>query len=97
MICLQLAGFTTDSVLLTFAAPDDSPCIDYYAITTDAGAPSSTTNTSVMISRPASDFEGATYSVSVSSVDFAGRIGPSSSLDCFMFSGERGQNVDLAQ
>ena len=97
MTCLQLAGFTSDSVMLTFTTPDESPCIDNYAITTDASAPSSITNTSVMITRPASDVEGATYSVSVSAVDFAGRMGPSMSLDCFMFSGELGQSDDLTQ
>lgn len=97
MTCLQLAGFATNSMMLTFTAPDDSTCVDNYAITANANAPSSTTDTSVMISRPAGDVEGATYSVSVSAVDFAGRMGPSVSLDCFKFSAEHGQIVDLAQ
>ena len=90
---LELADFTTDSVMLTFAAPANSPCVANYTITTNAVGLSSTTNTSVSISRPASDPEGAIYSVSVSAVDLSGRMGNSSSVNCFMFSSERDAKV----
>ena len=95
MAGLGLADFTTDSVMLTFTTPADSPCITNYTITTNATAPPSTTDTSVIITKPASDEEGDTYFVNVSPVDFAGRMGPLASLRCFMFSGESGEIIDL--
>ena len=85
---LKLAGFTTVSAMLTFAAPAHSPCIANYIITTNASAPSSTTDTNVTITRPTNDQDGVTYSVSVVAVDFANRIGEGRSLGCFMFSGK---------
>ena len=89
---LQLAGFTTDSVMLAFTAPANSPCVANYSITTNASAPASTTDATVTITRPESDVEGDTYFVSVSAVDFAGRMGPPTSLGCFMFSGKNVTN-----
>ena len=95
MVDLVLADFTNDSVMLTFTVPASNTCVDNYTITTDASAPPSTTDTSVIITKPASDAEHVTYSVSVAAVDLAGRMGPSTSLDCFMFSGESGQVIDF--
>ena len=75
--------------MLTFTAPANSPCIANYNITTNANAPPSTTDTTVIITKPGCDVKSATYSVSVAAMDLAGRIGTPTSLDCFMFSGER--------
>ena len=87
---LEMDSFTTESVVLTFVMPNESDCLANYTITTNANAPSSTTDNQVTITKPTGDVheKGAIYSVSVSAVDFAGRTGPPYSLDCFMFDGE---------
>ena len=95
MTDLELTEFTSDSVILNFNASTTNPCITNYSIATNASAPLSTTDTSFIITRPANDPQGATYFVSVSAVDLAGRMGPSTSLDCFMFSGKCGPTTDL--
>ena len=93
-----MASFAADSVMLTFTTPNDSDCLANYSISTNPFAPSSTADNIVTITKPTSadggHVNGTTYSVSVFAVDFAGRMGPPYSLDCFMFDGEIGQMVD---
>lgn len=83
-----MASFASGSVMLTFATLNYSDCLANYTITTNANAPSSTTDNHVLITKPTGGAQGATYYVNVFAVDFAGRSGPPSSLDCFMFDGE---------
>ena len=62
-------------------------CIDFI-ISTNASAPSSTTNSSVLITRPVEDPADATYTVSIAVMDKAGRTGEQSETLCFSFEGE---------
>ena len=93
---MEDAGFTADSVMLTFTTLNDSDCLANYTITTNAIAPSFTTNTNIIITKPGNDLAGATYFVSIFAVDFAGRMGPPLTLDCFRFSGENDMHLVLS-
>ena len=90
---MEFAGFTTDLVMLAFTTPFYNDCLANYTITTNANAPSFTTDNIINITKPGNDLATTTYMVTVSAVDFAGRIGPPYSLDCFMFSGENNMYI----
>ena len=86
---LELSDFTAATVILAFINSANGICAASYTIKTTANVSSpSITDTSVIITKPPNDPEGITYTVTVYAMDFAGRVGPPSSLDCFMFSGE---------
>ena len=59
-------------------------CIDII-INTNANTPSSTTNSSVLITRPVEDSADTIYTVSIAAMDKAGRTGEQSETLCFSF------------
>ena len=74
------------TVNISWILPSDLllECIDFI-ISTNASAPSSTTNSSVLITRPVEDPADAIYTVSIAAMDKAGRTGEQSETLCFSF------------
>ena len=78
--------YSNSTVKISWILPSDLllECIDFI-ISTNASAPSSTTNSSVLIIRPVEDPEDAIYTVSIAAMDKAGRTGEQSETLCFSF------------
>ena len=74
---------------LIWNAPNDTvDCVSYYLInTTSSEMLLTTTNTSVLITRPAEDPTNTTYTVSVAAVDTNNTIGQWSDPHCYLFQG----------
>ena len=74
---------------ISWILPSDLPleCIDII-ISTNASGPSSTTDSSVIITKPSDDSADIIYTVSVAALDKAGRIGEQSETRCFSFQSE---------
>ena len=80
--------YSKGTVNISWALLSDIPleCVDFILIT-NASAPSSTTNTSVLITKPVEDPPDAIYTVSIVAMDKAGRAEQSDTL-CFSFERE---------
>ena len=78
--------FSNSTVNISWIVPRDLllECIDFIIIT-NASAPSSTTNSSVLITRPVESSVNATYIASIAAMDKAGRTGEQSETPCFSF------------
>ena len=72
-------------ILWIFPSNLSAECVDKIVINTNASVPSSTTNSSMIITRPVEDPAGTIYTVSVAAVDMAGRRGEQSDSLCFSF------------
>ena len=77
------------SYQLVWKAPNDTyNCVSFYLInTTSSELLLHTTDTSVLITRPAEDPANTTYTVSVAAVDMFNRKGKWSEPLCFLFEG----------
>ena len=77
------------SYQLLWTAPNDTyNCVSYYLInTTTSELLLHTTDTSVLITRPADDPANTTYTVSIAAVDTGNRTGQRSDPLCFVFQG----------
>ena len=87
---ITFPAFTVNvSIQLAWDTPSDTfNCVSFYLInTTSSEELLNTTNTSVLITRPAADPANTTYTVSVAAVDTFNRIGKWSDLLCFLFQG----------
>ena len=71
-------------------------CIDVL-INTNASAPSTTTDSSVIITRPAEDPPDAIYTVSLAAMDKAGRTGDQSETLCFSFKCENKELINVCK
>ena len=83
--------YSNSTVNISWILPSDLliECIDFI-ISTNASAPSSTTtNSSVLITRPVEDPSDSIYTVFIAAMDRAGRIGEQSETLCFSFECER--------
>ena len=88
---MKICAFCSNSTVnISWILPSDVllECSDFI-ISTNASAPSSTANSSVLITRPVEDPAGAIYTVSVAAMDKAGRTGEQSETLCFSFERER--------
>ena len=81
------AFYSNSAVNVSWILPSDPQCI-HFIISTNASAPTSTTNSSVLITRPVEDPTDEIYIVSVAAMDKAGRTGEQSETLCFSFESE---------
>ena len=79
--------YSTSAVELMWNMPSNVAafCISQTVINTNASAPSSTSQSSVTITRPVGGPTNALYTVFIAAVDMAGRIGEQSDTLCFSF------------